>query len=111
MTGGSLQRGCACGHALRRSRARTMSEKFVRHVLRLRKYRCDACKRTTWLSNSQAVWRQMKRVRRDSVARRVVTHRWRRAVLIAVVAIVSAVVLGQAVGRWHEAMSMSEPVP
>jgi len=50
-------------------------------------------------------------VRKDPVARRVYAQRWRRAALVALFALISALVFGQAVGRWHESMSMVEPVP
>lgn len=111
MTARSSQRGCACGTTLRRSRARTLFEKLCRYGLRLRKYRCENCGETAWVWNGQQIWRQMNHVRKDPVARRVFARRWRRAIFIGVVAIASALALGQAVGRWQEAMSMSDPTP
>jgi hypothetical protein len=83
----------------------------LRDVVRLRKYRCVGCRRTRWAWNGFGVWRQLQHVRKDPVARRVYAQRWRRAALVALFALISALVFGQAVGRWHESMSMVEPVP
>lgn len=110
--GTSSAPGCTCGHALHRSKTRTPVELFLRHIVRVSKYRCGRCGRVRWTrSEWEAVRRTVHRAHRDPVARRVLLQSWRRKVFVVLFVVGVAIILGQLVGWWHGALMSVEPVP